>query len=80
MTHDPPLTPREWQVCWQVARGYPNKRIASNLGIEIDTVEAHIKAIAVHLPNPDDLPAKTLVMLWSAHRLWLTTRDTPNAA
>jgi two-component system, NarL family, response regulator len=43
-TH-PRLTPRELEVIERVANGLRNKEIAEELGIRVDTVEAHLKNI-----------------------------------
>lgn len=65
-----PLTHRQQQVANLLGRGWAYKRIAAALKIEPETVQTHINEIAAKLPNPDDLAAGTLVMLWSAHRIW----------
>lgn len=66
-----PLTPRQEQVAHLLGRGWAYKRIATDLRISPDTVAVHVEAIALLLPNPDELAAGTLVMLWSAHRIWI---------
>lgn len=65
------LSAREEDVARLLARGLPNKRIAERLGISTRTVEGHIDSIASALPDPDELPPRTRVMLWAAHRTWL---------
>lgn len=45
----PRLTPRELEVIERVANGLRNKEIAEDLGIRLDTVEAHLKNIFVKL-------------------------------
>jgi len=32
------------------------------------TVKCHVASIAMHLPNPHNLPAKRLVTVWAAHQ------------
>jgi len=39
------LTPREREVLQHIARGYMYKEIASQLGISVKTVEAHVSAV-----------------------------------
>lgn len=70
-----PLTSREDDVARLLARGLPTKRIAERLGIGPRTVESYIESIANALPDPDELPPRTRVMLWAAHRLWMEKRD-----
>lgn len=66
-----PLTEREEQVAALLGRGWAYKRIAAELRMSPDTVSVHVESIATKLPNPDELAAGTLVMLWAAHRIWL---------
>ncbi len=75
MTHPiPQLSEREREVVALLALGWPNKRIAAHLrkqdgsSMAIRTVEAHIEHVAALLPNPEKLPARTLVMLWAIHQ------------
>jgi len=79
MTDGPvkPLTTRQEQVAELLGRGLPYKRIAEQLGIKYTSVVSHVEEIAVRLPNPDELPAGTLAMLWAAHRRWLRDRERP---
>lgn len=61
------LTPRQQEVAALVAKGLNRREIAHRLSvltpISIRTVDAHIMAIAVRLPN-DDLPALRRVRKW----------------
>jgi DNA-binding NarL/FixJ family response regulator len=77
-----PLTTRQQQVANLLGRGWSYKRIGLELGISGDTVQTHVEEIANKLLNPDELAAGTLVMLWSAHRLWLKqpVKDRSSAA
>lgn len=71
MTPTKPLTARQMEVAALLGRGWAYKRIAVELHISPDTVAAHVEEIALRLPNPDELAAGTLVMLWAAHGIWL---------
>lgn len=70
-----PLTARQDEVARLLGRGWAYKRIALELRVSSETVAAHVEAIALRLPNPDELAAGTLVMLWAAHRAWLEQHD-----
>lgn len=59
---DPELSHRQTQVVERVARGLPDKRIAAELGISIDTVRFHIQAAAARIPG-DSTPRHRLT-LW----------------
>ena len=39
------LTDREFEVLCEISRGLCNKRIAMQLGIEVDTVKAHVGGV-----------------------------------
>jgi DNA-binding NarL/FixJ family response regulator len=58
------MTPREQEVAALVGRGLPNKRIAAQLGLSVHTVEKHIENAAAGLPNPDRLPARSVIVVW----------------
>ena len=48
LTIDPPteqLSPRQSEIMRSITKGLSNKEIANNLGIRIDSVEEHVKAI-----------------------------------
>jgi DNA-binding NarL/FixJ family response regulator len=45
----PPLTTRQAQIVERVAKGFPDKRIAAELGISIDTVRYHIQEAATRI-------------------------------
>lgn len=45
------LSTRQAQVAECVARGLPDKRIAAELGIDIETVRVHIQLAAKKLPG-----------------------------
>ena len=45
------LTKRQAEVVERVARGLPDKRIAHELCISIDTVRHHIQAAAARIPG-----------------------------
>lgn len=47
----PELSTRQAQVVERVAKGLPDKRIAAELGISIDTVRQHIQAAAARIPG-----------------------------
>ena len=76
----PDLTARERQVARLVGRGWAYKRIGNALGMSTRTVKIHVAAIAMKIPNPDELATGTLVMLWAAHRLWEEGRNQSSAA
>jgi DNA-binding NarL/FixJ family response regulator len=40
-----PLTSRQMEVLWLLARGLPRKQIAQVLGLSHNTVQAHCRAI-----------------------------------
>ena len=44
------LTPRQREVAELVARGLSNKKIAHNLGISVETVNAHVRNAAERIP------------------------------
>jgi DNA-binding NarL/FixJ family response regulator len=46
-----PLTERQAEVVKYVARGLPDKRIAAELGISIDTVRRHVQDAAARIPG-----------------------------
>lgn len=48
-----PLTPREHEVLALVAQGFPNKRIARELGVSEKTVKAHVGRILAKLGVAD---------------------------
>jgi len=45
------LTPREREVAELVARGYTRKGVSRALGIEVSTVDVHLRNIAAKLPG-----------------------------
>lgn len=45
------LTKRQAEVVERVARGLPDKQIAHELGISIDTVDFHIRQAAARIPG-----------------------------
>lgn len=49
----PELTVRQAQVVERVAKGLPDKRIAHELGISIDTVRHHIQSAAARIPGAE---------------------------
>lgn len=75
-----PLTLRQEQIAALCGRGWAYKRIGAALGITETTVAGHIEEIALKLENPDELAAGTLVMLWSAHRIWRSEPATHRAS
>ena len=48
-TSEPTLTPREVDVLRLVAAGHSNKQVAARLGVTVDTVKTHLKAVFVRL-------------------------------
>jgi DNA-binding NarL/FixJ family response regulator len=36
------LTPREQEIVWLVAEGYPNQEVATCLGVSVSTVKTHL--------------------------------------
>jgi DNA-binding NarL/FixJ family response regulator len=71
----PRLTLTEDKVARLLAYGHDYKVIAAKLGMAEKTVSVHVVHIAQKLPNPDNLKAHTLVLLWAAHRRWLLERE-----
>jgi DNA-binding NarL/FixJ family response regulator len=59
-----PLTFREREILQLIARGMPNKLIASELAIALGTVKAHVKAILDKL----DATSRTQAMIVAAER------------
>lgn len=59
----PPLTTRQAQVVERVARGIPDKRIAAELCISIDTVRFHIREAAARVPG-DGYPRHRLSLFF----------------
>jgi len=61
------MTPRERQVAREMCRRGPHGRlptmpeVAKRLGVSVATAKAHLRSIAVKLPNPHGLPAQRLV-------------------
>jgi DNA-binding NarL/FixJ family response regulator len=58
-----PLTERQAQIAELVARGLPDKQIAQETGLAIDTVRHHIQAAAARLPG-DTTPRHKLIVLF----------------
>jgi DNA-binding NarL/FixJ family response regulator len=58
--HGTPLSPREREVLDLIARGLPNKQIASRLGISTHTVKFHIGSILIKLGAASRAEAVTL--------------------
>lgn len=58
----PELSTRQAQVAEYVARGLPDKVIAHELGVAIDTVRVHIQAAADKLPGTT--PRRHRITLW----------------
>jgi len=57
-----PLTERQYQIAECVARGMPDKQIAQETGLAIDTVRHHIQAAAARIPG-DTAPRYKLIRL-----------------
>ncbi len=55
------LTPREIQVMWHMGRGLRNKEIAGALGIDLKTVEAHVRSIFLTLGATNRIQAVLIV-------------------
>jgi len=62
------MTPRQRQVAALVAEGKTYRQVGDALGMATSTVKCHVASIAMHLPNPHNLPAKRLVTVWAAHQ------------
>lgn len=75
MTQDdspsPPFTVVEIEIAELAGKGYGHFRIAACLRRSPRGVQHAVHAMALKLPNPDDLSPLTLVQLWGAHRIWL---------
>lgn len=75
-----PLTPMQAKVAALVGRGRSTTRIARELEIDPSTVRSHVQSIAILLPNPDELTAYRLVMLWAAQQRWEAEREEKKSA
>lgn len=69
-----PLTPTEMKVARLVSMGYDSTRIAELLGMAPRTARIHVGNIALKIPNPEELRASTLVLLWAAEQRFLELR------
>ncbi len=58
----PVLSARQAQVAELVARGLPDKRIAAEMGLSIETVRVHVQAAAAKVPG--DTPPRHKLLLW----------------
>ncbi len=58
----PTLSTRQAQVAECVARGLPDKRIAAELSLDIETVRVHIQKAAAKLPG--DTSRRHRLTLW----------------
>lgn len=72
-----PLTDAQQRVADLIGKGYDAQRVGAHLHIETTTVRSHVAAIANLIPNPDDIAPYRLVMLWAAHRQWLSAHQEP---
>lgn len=57
-----PLTAREIEVLRLVAKGHPNKLVASRLEVSAETVKTHLKNIALKLGARDRTHAVTIAL------------------
>jgi DNA-binding NarL/FixJ family response regulator len=57
------LTKRQAEIVERVAKGLPDKRIAAELDISIDTVRHHIQAAADRIPG-DGRPRHRLTLFF----------------
>lgn len=57
-----PLTPREIEVLQLVAKGHPNKLVASRLEVSAETVKTHLRNIALKLGARDRTHAVTIAL------------------
>lgn len=62
----PSLTPRQMQVAELLAAGHSRKQVAATLGVSVNTVRAHIAAIAWRLPGDGNLRVR--VVRWALQR------------
>jgi FixJ family two-component response regulator len=60
------LSKRQAEVAERVARGFSNKRIATDLDLSIRTVEEHIRVAAGRLPPGEGNP-RHRITLWFFH-------------
>jgi DNA-binding NarL/FixJ family response regulator len=58
------LRPRQRQVVALVARGFTDKRIAAELGIEYNTVRVHVAAIAYRLHLTGEYHTRVGIARW----------------
>jgi DNA-binding NarL/FixJ family response regulator len=59
---DEALSVRELQVLGHVAGGYSNKRIATHMGISVETVKTHMKSILAKVKAKDRTEAVVIAM------------------
>lgn len=62
------LTPREREVVAYVARGWKNQKIASALGISVETVDRHIRNAAERIPGNGKPRYKCLLWFFNLHQ------------
>jgi DNA-binding NarL/FixJ family response regulator len=58
------LTARQFQVVQLVARGFTDKRIATELGMEYNTVRVHVAAIAYRLCLSGEFHTRVGIARW----------------
>jgi DNA-binding CsgD family transcriptional regulator len=63
-----PFTPQQERVAELLAQGFAPRAVATTLGCTLTTVRVHIRQMAVLIPNPEQLPALTLVRCYVVDR------------
>jgi DNA-binding NarL/FixJ family response regulator len=69
-----PLTTRQLEITEGIRRNLSYREIGAELRISEHTVRAHVRTIALLLPNPDDLEPRVVIQLWARHRHWIAQR------
>ena len=76
-----PLTPRQKETLWLVAKGYSREEIADFLGIGIGTVNGYCQRLSLAFRTNSFEGVQRIAFLWSVAELdlyeRLRTRDVP---
>jgi transcriptional regulator len=75
---EPHFTETELEVGEYRGKGWKCPRIAEWLGISPATVQAHINRAALKIPDMEDIEPMDRVLIYFAHRAWLTKHTPPS--